>query len=316
MKKVIGVILLILTLVLSGALYQYARIYQDSLAHEPMTASDLGIVIENGGEAEAEPEAQEETEEEKTEEETPAETEQEQEPLPASRAQDLADLQKQLEEKISSYGGTWAVYVKYLPTEEEISIGNQSLVAASLIKLFIAGAYLEDLESEKVPDTYRDAMVRMLSLSDNAAANSLIDLLGMDRINEFIKAHDFPDTLLNRKMLANNGLENYTSVKDCGMVMDQIYHGTYVSESASQLILGALKNQKVTTKIPAGLPEGTECANKTGELSRVENDAAIVFVPDQDYIFCVMSNNVSAGNAQTDIREMSGLIYEVLQKES
>ena len=313
MKKVIGAILLILTMSLSGVLYKYAKDYQATLTYEPMTASDLGIEIQSEETSE-----EAETPEEPGQEDVESEEEEEsqEEALPESRAQDLAGLQETLEQKLSTYSGTWAVYVKYLPTEEDISIGNQSLVSASLIKLFIAGAYLEDLENEKVPDTYRDQMIKMLSLSDNAAANSLIDLLGMERINEFIQAHGFTDTVLNRKMLANNGLENYTSVIDCGSMLDQVYHGTYVSEAASQLILGALKNQKVTTKIPAGLPEGTECANKTGELSRVENDAAIVFVPDNDYIFCVMSNNVSAGNAQADIREMSGLVYEVLQKES
>jgi beta-lactamase class A len=154
----------------------------------------------------------------------------------------------------------------------------------------------------------------MLSRSDNDAANRLIGLLGMDRINEFIKKHGFEDSQLNRLMLANNGLENYTSVKDCTELLEEVYHGSFVSQEASERILSALKDQSVRTKIPAGLPEDVVCANKTGELSNIENDSAIVFTQGGDYIFCVMSERVSAGNAQKEIQEMSRTIYEKLGK--
>ena len=53
-------------------------------------------------------------------------------------------------------------------------------------------------------------------------------------------------------------------------------------------------------------------SNKTGELANTENDSAIVFAPGGDYIFCVMSDRVSAGNAQKEIQEMSRIIYEKL----
>ena len=190
------------------------------------------------------------------------------------------------------------------------------MVAASLIKLFVAGAYLEAAENGEIQDQYDESLRSMLSQSDNDAANRLINYLGMDKVNTFIQEHGFEDTLLNRLMLVNNGLENYTSVNDCANLLDQVYAGTFVSPEASERILSAMKEQRVRTKIPAGLPEDIVCANKTGELSRVENDTAVIFAPGGDYIFCVMSDRVSPGTAQNEIKEMSGIIYKILGAET
>ena len=38
-----------------------------------------------------------------------------------------------------------------------------------------------------------------------------------------------------------------------------------------------LKQQQRTNKIPAAMPAGVHVANKTGELSNVENDAGILY---------------------------------------
>lgn len=55
-------------------------------------------------------------------------------------------------------------------------------------------------------------------------------------------------------------------------------------------MLELLKAQEHTYKIPSGVPEGVVTANKTGETSSIQNDAAIVFSPECDYIITVLSN--------------------------
>lgn len=314
MKNVAASILLIMALLLSFFLYRTGNRYQDSLTQEPMTSYAARSHEKEGQEkevpgadaAEEEKEAEKGEEGETSREEAPSEEE-----IP-SRAEDLAILQETLSDRIANTGGDWSLYVKYLPTGESCSIDSRPMVAASLIKLFVAGACLEAAEKGEIQDQYEDSLWSMLSQSDNDAANRLINLLGMDKVNAFISGHGFADTQLNRLMLAGNGLENYTSVKDCADLLSQVYEGTFVSEAASERILSAMKEQRVRTKIPAGLPEDVICANKTGELSNVENDTAVIFAPGGDYIFCVMSDRVSPGTAQNEIKEMSGLIYENL----
>ena len=319
MKNVIGSILLMIVLLLSLFLYREGSMHQDQMTQEAMTASALHSekekteeepVRENSAEELQEnTEASEENEAERTEE---AEEEAAEEAAP-SRKKQLETIKSALSERISQAGGEWSAAVSFLPSGEGIEIESRPMVAASLIKLYVAGACLEAAERGEIQDQYEDSLHSMLSQSDNDAANRLIRLLGMDYINAFIQSHEFGDTRLNRLMLENNGLENYTSVRDCARLLEEVWQGSFVSEEASERILSALREQRVRTKIPAGLPEGVACANKTGELAGVENDCAIIFAPSGDYVFCVMSGGISAGRAYTEIGEMSRTVYETLE---
>jgi beta-lactamase class A len=85
-----------------------------------------------------------------------------------------------------------------------------------------------------------------------------------------------------------------------------------VSSSVSQALLDAMLNQSRRWKIPAGLPSGVSCANKTGELDDVENDVAIVYGGSCTYILCIMSDGISPGTAQSNIVSLSSLIYNTL----
>ena len=79
---------------------------------------------------------------------------------------------------------------------------------------------------------------------------------------------------------------------------------------ASQ-ILAYMKEQERRGKIPAGLPEGTMCANKTGELEDAEHDAAIISTDKGDYVICVMSSGLNdTAAARGKIAEISGLVYQ------
>ena len=66
-------------------------------------------------------------------------------------------------------------------------------------------------------------------------------------------------------------------------------------------------------KIPAGLPDGVTVANKTGELDRVENDAAVVLTENSPYILCVMSENLGdTASARQAIVSISSEVYNYI----
>jgi len=44
-------------------------------------------------------------------------------------------------------------------------------------------------------------------------------------------------------------------------------------------MVAILKRQTFKNRIPAGLPPGTPVAHKTGEITKIQHDAAIVFAP-------------------------------------
>jgi beta-lactamase class A len=50
-----------------------------------------------------------------------------------------------------------------------------------------------------------------------------------------------------------------------------------VSPEADQRMIGVLLAQQFNEMIPAGLPAGTRVAHKTGQITRIHHDAAIVY---------------------------------------
>lgn len=243
----------------------------------------------------------------------------------SSGTEGLSDLKIEISDYLDGRAGTWAVYVKDLSSQEYLSCNSQPLKAASLIKLYIMGAVYDQIEkgSLEMTDTIYNLLNHMITVSDNESANELVRQLsttgdsfdeGMAVVNEFARVNGYGDTSQGRDLRDFRDEpapgENYTSVEDCGRFLEAVYNGTCVSESSSMEMLSLLKAQQRRNKIPSGLPEGIMSANKTGELSDTENDVAIVYGNDADYIICVMSQDLpDVASAQGAIRELSGMVY-------
>lgn len=255
------------------------------------------------------------------------ETVEQQEPKQSEKA---LELQNVLEEEIKNYDGEWAVYVEDLKTGDTTIINNKKMVSASLIKLFIMAKTYEEIENGNISKDEVSSMLQsMITVSDNEASNILVARLGGGKYSDMNDAYFQNGLKIINAYLVDNGYsdseqqrdmknsrpnpipeQNYTSVLDCGVLLSKIYRKELVSEVCDDEMLSLLKKQTRTSKIPAGLPAGTICANKTGELSDVENDVAIVFSPKTDYIICVMSNDVSNSvEAKENISHISEIVY-------
>ena len=224
----------------------------------------------------------------------------------------MDDLEVKLEKELGRLGGSWSLYLKHLDSGRVIGIREkEQMIAASLIKLFVAGEFFTETEAGVLDEEkYGNLPDIMINVSDNGAANTLINAVGMDAVNEFAAKNGFPATKLNRRMLEWNGSENYTSTADCGKMLEQVLRGKYVSKRASERILEDLIDQKRRGKIPAGVPDDIETGNKTGELDNVDNDAAIIWSPSGTYILCIMSTN--GGNRIPEIVTLSRMVYNTL----
>ncbi len=232
--------------------------------------------------------------------------------LLAKTSAEMQALQEALEAEIGRLGGKWSLYLKRMDTEQVIGVhADEKMVAASLIKLFVAGEFFRQTDENMLDiEKYGRLPDAMINVSDNGAANTLINAVGMDNVNKFAQERGFTETEINRRMLENNGTENYTSAKDCGVMLEQVLAGKYVNPKASERILQALKDQQRTGKIPAGIPSEVPTGNKTGELSYVDNDAAIVWAPSCTYILCIMSSD--AGGRISEIVRLSSMVYHAI----
>lgn len=253
-------------------------------------------------------------------------------------------LEAKVEELIQEFDGEWSVYVKDLETDESFSINNRSMYSASLIKAFMLAKSMYDSEKvvaaeaalmkegtdiSVVQAKVKDLLWNMITVSDNESFNEIVRLQsdtydfvdGALSTNEYLIAEGYQDTLVQHTLhpsasaeigIAEN-VSNMTSVEDCGLLMERIAEGECVSKEASEQMLTLFKNQECTWKIPEGLPEGVETANKTGETDISQHDIAIVYGDKTTYVLCVMSENCkNADDAVDDIRSISRVVYAYL----
>ena len=228
-------------------------------------------------------------------------------------------LQRMVEAYLSAHAGDqehWSLMVMDAENAAAIvSVNSAVQQSASLMKLFVMGAVydrydsLSALWSSAVID---DLLERMITVSDSDAWIELVTMLGggdygigCSELSAWCRSHGYPDTAMYPDYY-----QNFTSVSDtCHFLQD-------VCQSAlphADDMLALLKQQQFTWKIPAGVPDDVVTANKTGELSDTENDAAIIFAPKGTYILSVMSTSLQdRNNAQQMIRELSAMIYDYL----
>lgn len=237
-----------------------------------------------------------------------------------------AHLEEELTALTESWSGEWSIYLKDLKTGDVISVNPHPMESASLIKLFIMGAVMEQIHDGTLEetDTIDRLLEDMITVSDNTAANELVRYLsddhdhkdGLSAVNDFARRHGFSDTvqvngLEDPQLWHVQGGRNETSSRDCAELMAQIYDGALVSHMLSRQMEDYLLDQEYTYKIPSPLPDEAVTANKTGEISDAENDCAIVCSPGGDYVLCVMSAKWDSKNAAiTHIREISRLVYD------
>ena len=123
----------------------------------------------------------------------------------------------------------------------------------------------------------RHAIVHSGSLATNLA----LEQVGTGEVAAVLRdARCSPATVLPRGIedaaARQAGLDNVVTAADLGRVMCGIAAGTLAGEATCRQVEEVLAAQQHRDKIPAGLPAGTYVANKTGWVTRVAHDVALV----------------------------------------
>lgn len=229
----------------------------------------------------------------------------------------LSKLKKKLNKELKGQSGSWSVYVKNLDTNEYLLINNKKLPSASLIKLYVMMTVCDEIEAGRLKESksLNESLKSMITVSDNEAANALTRKLtkkgtfkaGIKKVNAYCRKQGYSKTKFLVEM-GKSSPKNVTGARDCGLALERMYRKTCVSKAGSKKMLRLLKAQTRRGKIPAGIPKGVIVANKTGETSFAENDAAIVYSKGADYVIVVMSRN--GKNSVNEIKKLSKVVYE------
>lgn len=201
--------------------------------------------------------------------------------------------------------------------------GSEVVPSASTRKIFILACVLKDVKDGKLnlsdsfsiqqkyqdnssglfryfdssPDiSLHDALVGMIAISDNACTGGIVELVGLDRLNEYIQSVGFKNTALHYGSLpaaadtpATIETTNATTPNDAATMLHMFFKGTQSEKEAAligldtelcNLALKILFMQQINYRLPFHLPVEARVAHKTGTRSNTYNDVGIVYNKD------------------------------------
>ena len=225
------------------------------------------------------------------------------------------------------FSGRFGIYSRDLRHQAEVVLdGNRRLPAASTIKLFVlrelfrrADAGELDLRLDSIEMRSRDLVkgsgvlrdltpglrlnlrdlaTLMITISDNTAANILIDQLGTRAINRGMERVGYLDTHLRGLFFRSRGVRSsYTTPLDLGRFMAGLASGREISKEASRAMLAILYREHYDHIVGRRIPYQPEAptrprwriASKSGSIRGVRNDVAYVVGPGCRYVVALMS---------------------------
>jgi len=209
-----------------------------------------------------------------------------------------------------------------LNLNDSILLKNEfkSIVDGSIYKMDI-GDDSDDVIYSKIGTKQKlfDLMYNMITVSSNLATNVLIELVDAKKTTETMRSLGASKIEVLRGVedikAYEKGLSNSTTANDLLVIMKAIANGTAGTKEDCEAMLAILKDQKWNDMIPLYLPEEVEVAHKTGSITGVHHDAAIVYAPNgKQYVLVLLSKNLKDFEKGTQqLAEISKSVYDYMK---
>ena len=166
--------------------------------------------------------------------------------------------------------------------------------------------------------TVRELMRLMIIASSNLATDILIERVRPARVMALMREMGARNIHVRRGVedskAFERGLNNTTTARDLMTLLRRIGEGRAVSKQASDEMVRVLLDQQFNEGIPAGLPKEARVAHKTGSITAVNHDAALVFLPGRKpYVLVVLTRGLNdEARAHQLIADISHVVFESL----
>lgn len=168
---------------------------------------------------------------------------------------------------------------------DSISVSNIELTEDTVLK-YLKGNWLN----------FEGLLAFMIYVSDNAAANYFLDVVGIEQMNSFLQSEGFHGTEFQRRFLDVNarkeGRENYTSASDVLKLFKKVFSENTLSRKDTEFFDSIMKLQFDRTKLSFYLPEIIPSGGKTGVLENVWNDVLYFQEGSQYALIVFLTKNV------------------------
>lgn len=144
----------------------------------------------------------------------------------------------------------------------------------------------------------RNLVDRAITTSSNLATNLLIGLVTADSVQATVDRLGAPGMRVLRGVedlkAFEAGLSNRTTADALATLLAALRDGRAVSPEADAEMLDVLDDQAFNEMIPAGLPDGTRVAHKTGWITEVHHDAAVVYPRGgEPYVLVILTEGIA-----------------------
>jgi beta-lactamase class A len=204
-----------------------------------------------------------------------------------------------------------------LKLEDPLTVHNEfhSIVDGSIYKLDTSDdsdAALYKLEGQT--QTLAQLCELMITVSSNFATNLLIEKLGVENIRATVHVLNADEMKVLRGVEDNKafekGLSNSTTASGLRLLLEALSSGKAVDADSSRQMVEILKRQTFNDGIPAGVPSGVAVAHKTGEITKIYHDAAIVYAP-RPFVLVILVRGLADRNAAILMAEITRRLYAV-----
>ena len=165
--------------------------------------------------------------------------------------------------------------------------------------------------------SFRELARLMTVRSSNLATNILIDTLVATSIQETtnrVGAHGMRVLRGVEDIPAYNaGMNNNTTALGLARVLASVARCDVLPRAECDEVVDVLAAQEFNDMIPAGLPQGTRVAHKTGFITGIRHDGAII-IPDDSppYVLVVLTRGADTANVRTVAADIARLSWEML----
>lgn len=203
--------------------------------------------------------------------------------------------------------------------DEKIIVTNEfkSIVDGSPYSLTVVDDSDDDIyEYIGKEMSLQELVFRMITKSSNLATNVLIEWVGVENIMDTLSKLGIQGMKVLRGVedikAYEKGLNNRTDALSMLMTLELIAEGKAGTKEACQEMIEILSQQKYRSKIPAGIPADVKVANKTGSITQIDHDAAIVFPEGlKPYVLVIMTRGIEKReDAEKLIADLSRIVYD------
>jgi beta-lactamase class A len=163
----------------------------------------------------------------------------------------------------------------------------------------------------------RDVVRLMIVRSSNLAANILIERVTPQAIASTLAELNAGGMRVLRGVedtpAFRQGLNNTTTANGYARVLEGIARCRVTSEAACEEMIEIMAAQEFNEMIPKGIPVKTRVAHKTGWITGIQHDGAIVFPPKQKpYVLVVLTRGMDTVAAHDMGADISGYVWDAL----